>query len=277
MARRTIRKRLAAGALPAAVAAAVAVGIGAAVGAAAKPAVSMRGSPASMERQYERARAADLTFAETADGVDHLVERKRLVRLEGSTDYALHQVSYPYARPEVKTFVERLAAQYRRACGERLVVTSLTRPRKEQPGNAHRLSVHPTGMAVDFRISRSAKCRDWIEKAFLGLERGDLLDATRERNPPHYHVAVFTDAYRAWAARRPPPPRAAETPAAAPARPAPAAEPSSTAPVPPAAAERPAAPAQREEADAPLVLGLLSSLAALFWLGVRIARHHGPG
>ena len=37
-------------------------------------------------------------------------------------------VSFPFARPEVELFVQRLSGQYRRACGEQLVVTSLTRP-----------------------------------------------------------------------------------------------------------------------------------------------------
>jgi hypothetical protein len=190
-----------------------AAAVGVAMAAAAKPSVSMRGSPASMERQHEVAVNRDFTFAETPAAVAELVAKERLVRITGGPDYTLHRVSFPFARPEVKSFVENLSAEYRKACGEQLVVTSLTRPRSEQPGNAHKLSVHPAGMAVDFRISKSSKCQKWFEKALLAMEQKDVLDATRERNPPHYHVAVFPDAYRAYAAtvkpaERPKPPAA---------------------------------------------------------------------
>lgn len=201
--RATIRQALKAGTLPAAVLAAVAVGVGATI-AAAKPSATMRGSPASMERQYAVAVSEDYTFATTPASVDELVKKERLVPITGGADYTLNRVSFPFARPEVKAFVENVSADYRKACGEQLVVTSLTRPRSEQPGNAHKLSVHPAGMAIDFRIPKSSKCRDWFEKALLAMERKDLLDATRERNPPHFHVAIFPDAYRAYAGKQKP-------------------------------------------------------------------------
>ncbi|HEX6367318.1 MAG TPA: DUF5715 family protein [Longimicrobium sp.] len=273
MARRTIRQTVAQAALPATVLAAAAVGV--AMSAAAKPMVTMRGSPASMERQYEVAVSEDFTFAETPAAVAELVSKERLVRLPGNADYALAKVSHPFARREIKTFVENLSGEYRKACGEQLVVTSLTRPRTTQPGNAHKLSVHPAGMAVDFRISRNAKCRNWFEKALLALEGKDLLDATRERNPPHYHVAVFPDAYRTFAARQKPAERPSPSPTVLPPRPMPA-EPSTPA-APEAGAPNRSAPAQPAQAEPPVVLALLSSIALLFLVGWRIAKHHGPG
>ena len=272
MARRTIRRMMAHAALPAAVVASL--GVGVAMSAAAKPSVTMRGSPASMQRQYDVAVAEDFTFAETPAAVNDLVKKDRLVPLRGSADYALAKVSYPYARPEVKTFVENLSAGYRKACGEQLVVTSLTRPRNSQPGNAHKLSVHPAGMAVDFRISREGKCRKWFEEALLELEEKDLLDATRERNPPHYHVAVFTDAYRAYAARQRPVERPT-SPSPTVLRPQPA--PAQTEGATPAAEQGRAATPQPDGAAPPLVLALLSSIGLLFLLGWRMAKHHGPG
>ncbi|HLM67057.1 MAG TPA: DUF5715 family protein, partial [Longimicrobium sp.] len=179
----------------------MAVAVGVAMSAAAKPSVSMRGSPASMERQHAVAVSEDFTFATSPESVDELVKKEALVPLSGGADYMLHRVSFPYARPEVRTFVENVAAEYRKGCGEQLVVTSLTRPRSNQPGNAHKLSVHPAGMAVDFRISKSPKCQQWFEKALLAMESKNLLDATRERHPPHFHVAVFPAAYGAYAAK----------------------------------------------------------------------------
>jgi hypothetical protein len=250
-----------------------ATAVGVAMAAAARPSVTMRGSPASMERQHEVAVARDFTFAETPAAVAELVAEERLVRLAGGADYTLHRVSFPFARPEVKTFVEDLSAEYRKGCGEALVVTSLTRPRSEQPGNAHKLSVHPAGMAVDFRISKSSKCQTWFEKALLTMERKDVLDATRERNPPHYHVAVFPDAYLAYAATLKP----AE-------RPTPAPSPTVLRPEPwPAQPDAPAQPAERipnpEPMEAPqtggavLAAGIIGLLALfVVWLMRRAKR-----
>jgi hypothetical protein len=272
VARRTIRQMVAHAALPATVVAAVAVGV--TMSAVGKPAVTMRGSPASMERQHANAVASDFTFAETPAAVDELVKKGRLVRLPGGENYTLAKVSHPYTRPEIKTFVEDVSAEYRKACGERLVVTSLTRPLTEQPGNAHKLSVHPAGMAVDFRISRAAKCQKWFEKALLAYEEKNLLDATRERNPPHYHVAVFTSEYRAWAAREKSPERPSPSPTVLRPKVLP---PEPSAPASGADAPSRPAPAQPAPAKPPVVLMLLSAIVLLFLVGWRIARHHGPG
>ena len=158
---------------------------------------SLRGSPSSMERQHQVAVAEDYTFLRTPGQVQEYVREGRLVEIVANENFELARVSFPYGRPELGVFIERIAMQYRRACGERLVVTSLTRPLALQPRNAHALSVHPAGMAVDFRISQNADCRSWMEETLLSLERGGVLDITRERNPPHYHVALFPEPYMA--------------------------------------------------------------------------------
>ncbi|MFL5382597.1 MAG: DUF5715 family protein [Longimicrobiaceae bacterium] len=162
---------------------------------------SLRGSPESMVRQNRVAKANDYSFLRSGAEVRRFAEAGYLVRVKGDANYRTANVSFPYARPEVVTLLKRLGAQYRTRCGERMVVTSLTRPLGSQPKNAHELSVHPAGMAVDLRISRKATCRAWLEGTLLSLERKGLLDVTRERNPPHYHVAVFPDAYGAYVKR----------------------------------------------------------------------------
>lgn len=159
-------------------------------------AVSLRGSPNSMVRQNSVAKTLGYEFVKTADDLSALVEEGEFVELPGNEHYVvLKSVSYPLARPEIRIFIERLAAQYHEATGERLVVTSLTRPASEQPRNSHQLSVHPTGIAVDLRISERGASQRWLESVLLKLERQDLLDVTRERYPPHYHVALFPAAY----------------------------------------------------------------------------------
>lgn len=265
VARATIRNRMRGAGLPGAVVAAAAVGL--AIGAAAaRPSVTMRGSPASMERQHAVAVEEDFTFAGSPAEVAELVAKERLVRIPGGVDYSLHQVSFPFARPEIRTFVENVAAEYRRGCGEPLVVTSLTRPRNEQPGNAHALSVHPAGMAVDFRISKSSKCQRWFEKALLALEERGLLDATRERNPPHYHVAVFPEAYRAYTARA----KAAARPSSSPTVLRPRSMPApSTAPARPAEGAPAPDPLEAPQTGGAVVAAGIIGLLALFFVWMR--------
>ncbi|MEJ2204444.1 MAG: DUF5715 family protein [Gemmatimonadota bacterium] len=168
--------------------------------AAATPAAaqSLRGSQVSLDRQNRAARRHDFTYIDTAARIRYFAEQGWLVRVRPNRDYRLHAVSYPYARPELALFVRRLAAQYRASCGEQLVVTSLTRPTNRQPRNASDRSVHPTGMAADFRYSPSRRCRSWLEGVLLSLERAGVIEATRERYPAHYHVAVFPRPYASY-------------------------------------------------------------------------------
>ena len=96
---------------------------------------------------------------------------------------------------------ERVIEAARRADaeGEPLVVTSLTRPTDErQPRNASDRSVHPTGMALDLRYSGDRRCRAWLERVLVDLERAGVLEATLERRPVHYHVAIFPRQYAAY-------------------------------------------------------------------------------
>lgn len=163
---------------------------------------SLQGSRSSLLRQNEMAREHDYTYLRTSDQVHEFARRGLLVRLSGNSNYRLAAVSFPYARAEVKTFIERLGSQYRASCGERLVVTSLTRPLSRQPSNASTLSVHPTGMAVDLRRSNRSSCRRWIEKTLLSMEQKGLVEATRERHPPHYHVTLFPKPYMRYLASK---------------------------------------------------------------------------
>jgi hypothetical protein len=173
-----------------------------------------RGSISSMREQHAVAVERDLAFIRDADEVRELVGKGILEPLEATADFRLVDVSYPYAVPEVKLFIERLASQYREANGVPLVVTSLTRPVSSQPRNAHQLSVHPAGMAVDFRVPPNSKARAWLESVLLQLENRGVLDVTRERYPPHYHVAIFPAAYAEYVKKLPPTPKAEPAPAA---------------------------------------------------------------
>jgi len=156
---------------------------------------SLKGSQESVAVQNRVAQEHEFSYLKTSTQVRRFVDQGLLVNVPGNADYELSGVSFPYARPEVKLFIERLASQYKRATGEKLVVTSLTRPISRQPRNASSNSVHPCGMAVDIRRSNSSAARKWLERTLLTLEERGVLEATRERRPPHYHVAVFPTEY----------------------------------------------------------------------------------
>jgi hypothetical protein len=164
---------------------------------------TLRGSPGAMREQHSVALQHGLDFYRTAGEIREAAARGDLVPLEGDENYEVADfVSHPYVQPEARLFVERLARQYHEACGQQLVVTSATRAIDEQPWNAHRLSVHPTGMAVDFRVSMEAECREFMEAAMLGMEARGLINGIREFRPPHYHIAIYPYQYAAYAAER---------------------------------------------------------------------------
>ena len=149
---------------------------------------------------YRRAVRGGLDFYETTPQVKRAVVRGELVRLSGNAHYVVANVRMPYVRPETKAFVTDLALGYHRACGTRMVITSATRPMSRKLANGSSLSVHPTGMAVDLR-KPSGRCRTWLRRTLLSAERRGIIEATEERRPPHFHVAVLPSPYERAAAR----------------------------------------------------------------------------
>ncbi|HEX2211772.1 MAG TPA: DUF5715 family protein [Longimicrobium sp.] len=168
------------------------------MGAAPAAAQTLRGSPASIDRMYQQARSHDLTFYRTGTGVRGAARDGDLVRLSGNDDYRLSGVSYPYALPSARLFVQRLGAQYRARCGERLVITSAARPTSLRLANSADRSVHPTGMAIDIRKPRGGACLQWLRRTLLSLEARGVIEATEEHRPPHFHVAIFPTQYRRY-------------------------------------------------------------------------------
>ena len=176
---------------------------------------ALKGSRTTMRRQNSVAQNHDYTFLRTSSDVQRFAGMGLLVPVRNTASLTLASVSYPYARPAVKLFAERLSSQYHASCGEKLVITSLTRPLSQQPKNASDLSVHPAGMALDIRVSKRRACRRWLEKTLVSLERNGVIDATIERRPVHYHIAVFPAKYERYVAHLTgePTPRLATKPA----------------------------------------------------------------
>jgi LysM repeat protein len=139
---------------------------------------------------YTRAVLNDLEFFKTPKSVYESVRDGELVMISITMDMTLDGVSYPFVLPRTRDVLNVFAKKYHDACGERLVVTSAARPRNEQPRNASPESVHPTGMAVDFR-KPSGTCLTYMRGELLALERLGIIEATEEKHPVHFHVAVL--------------------------------------------------------------------------------------
>jgi LysM repeat protein len=139
---------------------------------------------------YTSARGKELDFLKSPDAVYKAAVAGELKLISITDDLDLGHVTFPFVLPSTLRFADSLAKAYHAGCGERLVVTSGTRPLDEQPSNASPLSVHPTGMAIDFRKASDA-CRAWMRTNLLALEDRHVIEATEEMHPPHFHVAVL--------------------------------------------------------------------------------------
>jgi len=167
---------------------------------------SLRGSESSVSLMYRSAVRGGLDFYETSSQVKRAVLRGELVALRSNGNYHVANVRTPYVRPQTRAFVANLAADYRGACGQPMVVTSATRPMSRKLVNSSSQSVHPTGIAVDLRRP-SGHCLTWLRRTLLAAERRGTIEATEERRPPHFHIAVLPVRYQkastAIAAARP--------------------------------------------------------------------------
>jgi hypothetical protein len=57
-------------------------------------------------------------------------------------------------------------------------------------------------MAIDLRKPTRGSCLRWLRETLLAIEGEGAIDATEERRPPHFHVAVFPRQYSAYVAAR---------------------------------------------------------------------------
>jgi LysM repeat protein len=170
--------------------AALSVALGANPGVSAS-AQSLHGSKASVALMYTTAHTHDLAFLGTRADVYEAAMSGALVMLSITEDLTLDKAAYPFVLPNTKRFADSLAAAYHAGCGERMAVTSGVRPIDEQPRNASPESVHPTGMAIDVH-KPSGKCLSWLRTNLLALEARHVIEATEEKHPPHFHVAVLS-------------------------------------------------------------------------------------
>jgi len=162
----------------------------------------LKGSKAKVAAAHDYATTNDLSFMKDEAQIEKFVHLGLLAELKGNDDYALNGMSFPYVRPAAKLLVERLSAQCRKATGEGLFVNSGVRTTDEHFWNSSALSVHPVGIAIDFKVPRSAQAKKWLEGTLLALQSRGTILATHEHRPPHYHVVVLPREYEAYVAGR---------------------------------------------------------------------------
>ena len=150
---------------------------------------------------HRRAVRGGLDFYETTSDIRRAVVRGELVRLTSNRHYVVSNIRMPYVRRETKAFVTDLSLDYHRACGAPMVVTSATRPMSRKLVNGSTLTVHPTGMAIDLR-KPSGRCLTWLRRTLITAERRGVIEATEERQPPHFHVAVLPGRFEKVAASK---------------------------------------------------------------------------
>src|SRR3989344_2815601 len=163
---------------------------------------TLTGTPTKLAAAYSEATTLDLTRVRDVSQMEKFVRLGLLVKLTGNRNYQLHRVAHPYLRPAGRLLVERLSAQSRAAPGEPLVVTSAVRTLEQSKKiwNASSKTVHPAGIAVDFRVPGNERSRKWLEAALLQMQSKGVVIATREHKQPHYHVVVLSRAYEAYVA-----------------------------------------------------------------------------
>lgn len=152
---------------------------------------TLKGSKESVDLMYNTALTRDLQFFRTPDDVYAAAKAGSLRMISMTEDLDVDKAGWPFVLPNTLRFADSIATQYHDGCGERIVVTSGARPLDKQPHNASPKSVHPTGMAVDFRKPKSPACLKWLRASLLDLENKGVIEATEEKHPAHFHVAVL--------------------------------------------------------------------------------------
>lgn len=170
---------------------------------------SLRGSRASMNRQNTVANNYNLSRIENNEQLDRMVRNAYLIKVEmkGKGYYLADDIiktrkyhkndpplSRNFSRQFSTFFLYRFASQYNGHCDEPLRISSLVRTKEDNLHipNASKRSAHLTGATID--IARNGMCGDglrWVRGVLSNLEKQGYIEATEERNPPHFHVMVF--------------------------------------------------------------------------------------
>lgn len=148
------------------------------------------------EQQRYTADSLGLPAATSDAEFDRLVAIGHFVRIDSpyivfKKDKDGKETVRPYVLPATAQYAVATAAAFHdRGCGS-LVITDAGRLKGEKRyGKEHRHTVHPYGMAVDFRINGLTQdCASWLRSYSIQTEDTGYADST-EHEPPHVHAVV---------------------------------------------------------------------------------------
>lgn len=169
-------------------------------------AVSLKGSPESMERQNVRADEDNL-FRVSEKSLQYFKDRGLLVPLSATKSIKIDSrlsEKYRWCRPCTKKFLTDLGEEYEARFGRPIQVNSAVRTIEHQQllrvtnGNAAphtpgpRQSSHLTGATVDLaKLGMSLDEMAWMRRVLSNLMQEGLIEAVEEHRQAVFHIMVL--------------------------------------------------------------------------------------
>jgi hypothetical protein len=188
------------------------------------------GSHEMLVRQNELLDSLELPRIANDEELSVLEEAEELVPVEDSASLVVAPnlaENRRYCRSWTRDFVADLGEAYYREFHRPIIVTSLVRTMDQQkklrrynhnaaPEEGETASTHLTGVTVDILKRGMTRAQhNWLERYFLPLQQGGLIDPIEEHRQPVFHIVVF----KAYSEGQP-----SQAPAALPDQPTPNAE-----------------------------------------------------
>ena len=161
---------------------------------------TLKGSPASQERQNTQGEAEELSRLSDTD-LEHSTKNELLVPIPENNTIRVDprlEKRFRYIRPWTEKFLLDLGKAFYGRFKKPVQINSAVRTlehqrrlRRRNP-NAAKTSSHLFGSTVDIaKISMRNTERAWMRAYLLRLEREDFVEATEEHRQAVFHVMVF--------------------------------------------------------------------------------------
>ena len=172
---------------------------------AANP-VSLRGSPASQERQNQKADEADLTRIKDSEQLNRFKRLGLLVPIRETQGLIIDprlQEEFRFVRPWTQAFLEDLATRFYKKFSKNLQINSAVRTveyqkdlrkRNRNAASTHgnRKSSHLTGATIDItKLGMTKEELGWMRTQLLAFEKVGQIEAIEEHRQQVFHIMVF--------------------------------------------------------------------------------------
>lgn len=170
---------------------------------------TLKGSPASLQKQNQEADRIGLTRIADDDELQLLKDHGLLIKIPKTTGIKIDrrlEERFHVVRPWTAKFLSDMGMEFKKRFKANLQVNSATRTAVHQENLAKRnknaapvtgetRSAHLTGAAIDLaKKPLTRKQRQWLRIELAALEKEGLIEATEERYQAVFHIMVF-DSY----------------------------------------------------------------------------------